>query len=103
MLGTAFWPSFSDSCAPPRTVELDDVDVVDSRTESSPFPVSHLALLSPKSFKICPILPDRLRVTGGLFGLCVLCRNPGGGNPGECEEIDEGDEAMLKLLGDSFR
>lgn len=79
------------------------MDVVDSRTESSPFPASHLVLLSPKSFKICPILPDRLRVIGGLFGLCVLWRNPGGGNPGEYEEIDEGDEAMLKLLGDSLR
>lgn len=84
-------------------MELDDVDVVDSRTESSPFPASLLALISPKSFRICPILPDRLRVTGGLFGLCVLGRKPGGGNPGDGEETEEGVEVMLKLPGDSLK
>lgn len=93
---------FSDSCDPPRTVELEEVDVVDSRTESSPFPESLLLLMSPRSFKICPILPDRLRVTKGLLGLCVRCRKPGGGNPGDCEETDDSVDVMLKLLGDSL-
>lgn len=96
-------PLGSDSCAPPRTVEVEeDVDVVDSRTESSPFIGSDLGLISPKSFNICPILPDRLRAPEGLLGLWALCRKPGGGNPGEGKESDEGVEVVLKLLGDSL-
>lgn len=95
-------PLNSGSCASPRTVELEEVDVVDSLTESRTLGVSDFDLISPSSFNICPILPDRLRVTEGLLGLCVRCRNPGDGNPGEGKERDEGVEVALKPLGDSL-
>lgn len=92
---------FSLSWLPPRTVELEDVDVVDSRTECRPLVTSVLALMSPNSLRICPILPDRFRVTGGLLGLCVLARKPDEGSAGEGVDMDDGVDDKLKLLGES--
>ena len=96
MAVTGTFPSFS--CPPARTVELDEVDVVDSLTECNP--MSTLALPSPSSFRIWPMLPERFRVTGGLLGLCALFRNPGGGKPGERDETDDGVDMILKSPGE---